>query len=1180
PEVTGTNGCESKRASDTVYVGPPPPWDASAISLLSPVTGINLGDNMVVSATIQNLGTLPMTNFPVYYSINNHPPVCDTVTLTIQPGNTLIFTFDTTADLSNFGTYTLSVWTAFPGDTNQLNDTVKAFVVNKMYTYCYSGAIASVGPDIGNFTIHDLSNGNPTPVFNNVQANGQSIFFSWLPPVILRRSQSYTFSISPIYSSAYSECYAKVYVDWNYDGVFYGYPEPAFTGGPTSATNTVITGSLTVPANAHLGVTLMRVVLVETGDPNDINACGDYPMGETEDYLVMVKPLADTDMSITAIVTPPPIYPANQLNTPRVKLTNNGYFPITSASVTYQLDNDPPVTITWSGNLASTASVNVNFPAISWPEFDHTICAWVSLPGDTNYLNDTLCANVTGVRIDNLPYYDNFDGPDYFTIYSSGQSHWARGAPTPALFPQTAVSPPDVWAVDLNHPPYADNAYCTLTTQLFDVSSAAAVDIQFWIKYQTEPVEDGCLIEYSADNGNVWLFLGYVNDPHSSNWFDDTVTALDRPGWTGNSPNWKLASYRFINHFGIPTMRFRFRFAANSTISGSGIAIDNFSLTVPVQRDAGVDSILYPQGQALSGTSLAPKVRLRNFGATNITSVDLSYSVNNGPPVTETWTGTLLTGLSVAYQFTTPYVAPTGNYELKAYTSLTGDLNHLDDTSTLSNLYGIPIFIPPYEENFNSAQAEWHADGTQWEHGTPTSAIINSAYSPPYCWKTNLDGPYSKTPLPESLYSPLFNLSAIGNDQLEFEQWVNTNFPDGGKIEYLSTTGWKTLGSLGDPFGVNWYNHLTTGWTNNGGIDGWHQSSYDLSTVSDFALPTQFRFTFTTLANNTAFDGWAVDNFRIGPKMIPEDAGVTAINLPSGPVTYGTGLLVDVNIKNFGTDTLYYIPVKYQINGITVNLAYWTGILLPDSTTSLTFTPIPSPLDTFSLCVYTDMIGDDHYFNDTLCLTVPVVPPLYDLTVSKIIYPAGHTMHGDSATVVIRVKNLGMNPVSSFPLGYTVADTMTVVSENCQPSAPLNPGDSLDYTFIQKYYFNYLGYYYLCVFTALGNDGYTDNDGLCVFLDQWFTGVPENESSSFILFQNTPNPADNTTQVRFMLPRPGSIEFGILDVLGQSVIRKQELAAEGEQQIEISTRSLAPGMYYYYLIYGDYRQTRKMMVAH
>lgn len=60
-----------------------------------------------------------------------------------------------------------------------------------------------------------------------------------------------------------------------------------------------------------------------------------------------------------------------------------------------------------------------------------------------------------------------------------------------------------------------------------------------------------------------------------------------------------------------------------------------------------------------------------------------------------------------------------------------------------------------------------------------------------------------------------------GLDTLKFKHMAHIFQNDYGFIEYLSSSGWKTLGSMGNPNASNWY---TTGNGFNGqaGVPGWH----------------------------------------------------------------------------------------------------------------------------------------------------------------------------------------------------------------------------------------------------------------------------------------------------------------------------------------------------------------------
>ncbi len=1178
PMATASNGCVSVRARDTVYVGSPPPFDGATLSILTPNTGFNLTTSETVTARIRNYGTDPIFNFPIRYSINNGPPVTETVTDTLEIDDIIDYVFTTPANLSAYQVYQFKSWVDVPGDQNHINDTATKTVENKMFVYCESRATSTGYEDIGNVTISNLNNGNPLPTFNNGASAQLYTDFTNLPPIFLTRGQTYNISVSVIFASGHYGTCCKVFVDWNYDGVFDEIIENAFTAGPTTQTNTTLTGTITVPVNAHLGITRFRVIVVETGSPGNIDPCGLYTWGETEDYLALVMPQLDWDAGVTAINIPPVTYPQGYTNPPTMTIKNFGLNAIDSVDVSYVLDNNPPVTQTWIGNLAPNGSTQVTFPTLSWPLGYHSFCAYTTLPGDSNTFNDTICRTIQGVPVDTLAYYDNFDGVIKFFPTSNTGTSWIHGAPVPPNWPSPAYSPPNVWATNLNMTGYTASALCYLTTQIFDFTNAINAKIMFQYNADMPTTGDGVQLQYSQDGGNTWQPLGSQNDPLGINWHPSNITSLGA-AWAGNSGGWKKATYLLSNFNQVPTMRFRFVFLSNTATQQKGFAIDNFAITIPYPIDAGVDSILLPNGQAVAGTQLYPQVRLVNYSSTNLTSVDIKYRANQGPLLTHTWTGSLVPGASAIVNLSLPYIAPQGNYTLSCYTDLTGDGDHMNDT-TKKILFGIPTFTIPYNDNFDSTLTYWYTTGTQWQHGTPTSSVINAPQSPPFCWKTILNGIYQRTGQDEFLYSPMFDFSQTGYDSLVFDHWSHIYENDIAYLEYLSTNGWQTLGWLGDPNAINWYTNANHGWTGFGVQPGWHQSAYDLKVITNFATPTQFRYYFKPVYVNTSFDGWAVDNFRLTSPKIPKDAGVISIIQPSGQTIYGTDLNVSVRIKNFGSDTLTDIPVKYQLDGITSNFGTWTGSLLPDSTTVYNFPPIPSPLSDYALCAYTDLPGDDKYFNDTICTYITVQAPDYDLLVNRIIAPEFLTIHGESATVTINIKNVGQFPVTEIPVGYDVGTGAITVHETLLPAQALNPGDSIDYTFNTPYNYEFLGWYYLCAFTEYLGDGYMVNDTNCRLLEEKYTWIAENDPDAFYLSQNIPNPTDGSTQIMIRLPRPGEIQFELVNMVGQTIYQRKEKLGDGMQVLTIETGNIPSGIYSYNVIFNQKRIARKMVISH
>ena len=70
-------------------------------------------------------------------------------------------------------------------------------------------------------------------------------------------------------------------------------------------------------------------------------------------------------------------------------------------------------------------------------------------------------------------------------------------------------------------------------------------------------------------------------------------------------------------------------------------------------------------------------------------------------------------------------------------------------------------------------------------------------------------------------------------------------------------------------------------------------------------------------------------------------------------------------------------------------------------------------------------------------------------------------------------------------------------------------------------------------------------------------------ANGFLLDAPAPNPADQQTWVSFELPATATVNMTVVDALGRPVaqVLNNEWMTEGQQQVAINTRSLAPGMY-------------------
>lgn len=82
----------------------------------------------------------------------------------------------------------------------------------------------------------------------------------------------------------------KAWVDWNKDGI-YSVDESYELGTSAPGTNVSsgLVANVVVPATAQMGITKMRIRTAVLGSAEDLEACGNFQSGETEDYSVKVE---------------------------------------------------------------------------------------------------------------------------------------------------------------------------------------------------------------------------------------------------------------------------------------------------------------------------------------------------------------------------------------------------------------------------------------------------------------------------------------------------------------------------------------------------------------------------------------------------------------------------------------------------------------------------------------------------------------------------------------------------------------------------------------------------------------------------------------------------------------------------------------------------------------------------
>lgn len=85
--------------------------------------------------------------------------------------------------------------------------------------------------------------------------------------------------------------------------------------------------------------------------------------------------------------------------------------------------------------------------------------------------------------------------------------------------------------------------------------------------------------------------------------------------------------------------------------------------------------------------------------------------------------------------------------------------------------------------------------------------------------------------------------------------------------------------------------------------------------------------------------------------------------------------------------------------------------------------------------------------------------------------------------------------------------------------------------------------------------------------------------TQFCLRQNFPNPFNPSTSIEFQVPNQSPVTLKIFDVLGREVATLvSELKQAGTHAVKWDATQLSSGVYFYSLIAGQFRETRRMIL--
>ncbi|HNW98326.1 MAG TPA: choice-of-anchor J domain-containing protein [Bacteroidales bacterium] len=192
-------------------------------------------------------------------------------------------------------------------------------------------------------------------------------------------------------------------------------------------------------------------------------------------------------------------------------------------------------------------------------------------------------------------------------------------------------------------------------------------------------------------------------------------------------------------------------FAGGAEVTGFAIPYTS-NATI---SDASISSIISPSNETSCSlpSNANITVLIGNLGNTAISNISVSYQINSGTPVTETVTGSIPPFGTLSHTFsTTEDLSAIGTYIIKSYSSMPGDFNILNDTTTktvISSDATVTVNVQTDDygsettwELINNTTSEVIATGGPYVDSSPQLYSTNVCISSTDCYTFNIYDSY------------------------------------------------------------------------------------------------------------------------------------------------------------------------------------------------------------------------------------------------------------------------------------------------------------------------------------------------------------------------------------------------------------------------------------------------------
>ncbi|MEO8068616.1 MAG: M36 family metallopeptidase [Flavobacteriales bacterium] len=226
------------------------------------------------------------------------------------------------------------------------------------------------------------------------------------------------------------------------------------------------------------------------------------------------------------------------------------------------------------------------------------------------------------------------------------------------------------------------------------------------------------------------------------------------------------------------------------------------AFNLPVNNNVGIASITWPSAGAMfscmNGQSVVAQVR--NNGLVAQSGFPVSYRLDAGALVTQTFNGSIAPGVTVPFTFPGILsVAGVGSHTLEVWTGLVGDQYAQDDLSSVAITLSSDVPVPFLEDVQSGLTTPYG-----WVLANPDASFTWEAFSltnGPSCsattaWRLN-HYDYGGSGQEDHLTSPVIDLSTSAGTHLKFDHAYVTypGYVDGLRVEVSDNCGgsWNTV---------------------------------------------------------------------------------------------------------------------------------------------------------------------------------------------------------------------------------------------------------------------------------------------------------------------------------------------------------------------------------------------------